>query len=89
MVANIDAVQRLALSLMPRILDEAMTHLGIFLAVLVLSLIVFVSYGYAPKITAHISAQTAHGLLRVISFGLLPCDRPANDARNLDSPGCR
>jgi multiple antibiotic resistance protein len=55
----------------PRILDEAMTHLGIFLAVVVLSLIVFVSYGYAPKITEHISAQTAHGLLRVISFVLL------------------
>jgi multiple antibiotic resistance protein len=55
----------------PRILDEAMTHLGIVLAVVVLSLIVFVSYGYAPKITEHISAQTAHGLLRVISFVLL------------------
>jgi multiple antibiotic resistance protein len=55
----------------PRILDEAMTHLGIFLAVVVLSLIVFVSYGYAPKITEHISAQTAHGLLRVTSFVLL------------------
>jgi multiple antibiotic resistance protein len=55
----------------PRIFDEAMTHLGIFLAVVVLSLIVFVSYGYAPKITEHISAQTAHGLLRVISFVLL------------------
>jgi multiple antibiotic resistance protein len=55
----------------PRILVEAMTHLGIFLAVVVLSLIVFVSYGYAPKITEHISAQTAHGMLRVISFVLL------------------
>ena len=48
-----------------------MTHLGIFLAVVVLSLIVFVSYGYAPKITEHISAKTAHGMLRVISFVLL------------------
>jgi multiple antibiotic resistance protein len=56
---------------MPRILAEAMTHLGIFLAVVVLSLIVFVSYGYAPKITEHISPQTAHGILRVISFVLL------------------
>jgi multiple antibiotic resistance protein len=56
---------------MPRILDEAMTHLGIFLAVVILSLIVFVSYGYAPKITEHISPQTAHGILRVISFVLL------------------
>ncbi|HEV7553600.1 MAG TPA: MarC family protein [Candidatus Angelobacter sp.] len=55
----------------PRILDEVMTHLGIFLAVVILSLIVFVSYGYAPKITEHISPQTAHGMLRVISFVLL------------------
>jgi multiple antibiotic resistance protein len=55
----------------PRILDEVMTHLGIFLAVVALSLIVFLSYGYAPKITERISPQTAHGILRVISFVLL------------------
>ena len=55
----------------PRILDEVMTHLGIFLAVVILSLIVFVSYGYAPKLTERISPQTAHGMLRVISFVLL------------------
>ncbi len=53
------------------ILDEVMTHLGIFLAVVILSLIVYVCYGYAPKITEHISAQTAHGILRVIAFVLL------------------
>jgi multiple antibiotic resistance protein len=55
----------------PRILDEVMTHLGIFLAVVALSLIVFLSYGYAPKVTERISPQTAHGILRVISFVLL------------------
>ena len=53
------------------VIDEVMTHLGIFLAVIVLSLLVFVCYGYAPKITEHISAQTAHGILRVIAFVLL------------------
>ena len=53
------------------IFDEVMTHLGIFLAVVVLSLIVYVCYGYAPKITERISAQTAHGILRVIAFVLL------------------
>jgi len=56
---------------MPRILDEVMTHLGIFLAVTALSMIVFLSYGYAPKITERISPQTAHGILRVIAFVLL------------------
>jgi multiple antibiotic resistance protein len=55
----------------PVFFDEVMTHLGVFLAVVILSLIVFVSYGYAPKITEHISPQTAHGILRVISFVLL------------------
>jgi multiple antibiotic resistance protein len=54
-----------------RILDEVMTHLGIFLAVMALSMIVFLSYGYAPKITERISPQTAHGILRVIAFVLL------------------
>jgi multiple antibiotic resistance protein len=36
-----------------------------------LSLLVFVCYAYAPKITARIPAQTAHGILRVIAFVLL------------------
>ena len=44
---------------------------GILLAVAVLSLIVFFSYAYAPKITSRISPQTAHGLLRIIAFVLL------------------
>ncbi len=53
------------------VVEEVMTHLGIFLAVVVLSLLVFLCYGYAPKITEYISAQTAHGVLRVIAFVLL------------------
>jgi multiple antibiotic resistance protein len=32
---------------------------------------VFISYAYAPKITAKISPATAHGILRVIAFVLL------------------
>jgi len=46
-------------------------HLGILLAVVILSLLVFLSYAYAPRITQHISPQTAHGILRVIAFVLL------------------
>ena len=46
-------------------------HGGIFAAVVVLSLGVFVCYGYAPKITRKISQTTAHGILRVIAFILL------------------
>jgi multiple antibiotic resistance protein len=46
-------------------------HVGILLSIVALSLSVFLSYAYAPKITARISPQTAHGILRVIAFVLL------------------
>jgi len=46
-------------------------HIGIFLAVLVLSALVYVCYAYAPKITTSISPATAHGILRVVAFILL------------------
>jgi multiple antibiotic resistance protein len=53
------------------VIDDVMAHVGISLAVLVLSLTVFVSYRYAPKITTRISAQTVHGILRIVAFVLL------------------
>jgi len=46
-------------------------HLGIFLAVLLLSALVYVCYAYAPVITRTISPATAHGILRVVAFILL------------------
>ena len=52
-------------------LPTAMAHAGILLAVIVLSLLVYASYAYAPRITRHVSSQTAHGILRVIAFVLL------------------
>jgi len=52
-------------------LPSIMAHLGIVLAVVALSLLVLVSYAYAPRITQYISPQTAHGILRVIAFVLL------------------
>jgi multiple antibiotic resistance protein len=48
-----------------------LAHGGIFSAVVVLSVAVFVCYAYAPKITRKISQSTAHGILRVIAFILL------------------
>ena len=48
-----------------------MSHLGLFLAVLLLSALVFVCYAYAPRITKAISPATAHGILRVVAFILL------------------
>jgi len=53
------------------VLEDVIAHLGISLAVVVLSLTVFLSYRYAPKITQRISAQTAHGILRIVAFVLL------------------
>jgi multiple antibiotic resistance protein len=53
------------------VLPDVMAHVGIVLAIVALSLLVFVCYAYAPKITARIAPQTAHGILRVIAFVLL------------------
>ena len=53
------------------LLDNAMAHAGILLAIAALSFTVFLCYGYAPRITARISPQSAHGILRVIAFVLL------------------
>jgi multiple antibiotic resistance protein len=50
---------------------DVIAHLGILAAVLVLSVVVFYSYAYAPKITERVSRQTAHGILRVVAFVLL------------------
>jgi len=48
-----------------------LAHLGVFLAVVVLSVVVYFSYAYAPRITKIIPPSTAHGILRVIAFILL------------------
>jgi multiple antibiotic resistance protein len=53
------------------VLNDVMAHVGVFLAIVALSLLVYVCYAYAPKITARIRPQTAHGILRVIAFVLL------------------
>jgi multiple antibiotic resistance protein len=46
-------------------------HLGVSLAVIALSMLVYLSYAYATRITQAISPSTAHGILRVIAFILL------------------
>ena len=46
-------------------------HAGVFLAVVVISVLCFFCYAYAPKITKAIPPSTAHGILRVIAFILL------------------
>ena len=48
-----------------------LSHTGVFLAIVVLSLFVYFCYRYAPKITKAIPPSTAHGILRVVAFILL------------------
>ena len=43
-------------------------HLGLLIAVIVLSAAVYFCYAYAPRITKTISPTTAHGILRVVAF---------------------
>lgn len=48
--------------------SHVLSHLGVFTAVVVLSIVVYFCYAYAPKITSKISPSTAHGVLRVVAF---------------------
>ncbi len=50
-----------------KLLDD----LGVFLAVIVLSGLVYICYANAPRITQSIAPSTAHGILRVIAFILM------------------
>jgi multiple antibiotic resistance protein len=53
------------------VVRDVLAHVGISVAILALSLTVFLSYTYAPRITQKIAPQTIHGILRVIAFVLL------------------
>jgi len=51
--------------------EDVLAHVGLLIAVIVLSALVYVCYAYAPQITRKISPSTAHGILRVVAFILL------------------
>jgi len=51
--------------------DKVLAHLGLFIAVVLLSALVYLCYAYAPRIARTISPATAHGILRVVAFILL------------------
>lgn len=53
------------------LLEAITAQLGVLTGMALMCLAVFVAYAYAPKITAKVSASTAHGILRVIAFVLL------------------
>ena len=54
-----------------RITPNVLGHLGLFLAVLVLSALVYLCYAYAPRIKAAVAPTTIHGILRIIAFILI------------------
>ena len=51
--------------------DNIVAHIGLLLAVIALSTLVYFAYAYAPRITQAVSPATAHGILRVVAFILL------------------
>lgn len=51
--------------------SKLLSHVGLFLSAVVLSVLVYFCYAYAPRITRTISPATAHGILRVVAFILL------------------
>ena len=53
------------------VLANILAHVGIAIAVVALSVSVYVCYTYAPKITQKVAPQTAQGILRVIAFVLM------------------
>lgn len=50
---------------------NALRHGGLFLAIAVLSVLVYVCYANAPRITRAVPPATANGILRVIAFILM------------------
>jgi multiple antibiotic resistance protein len=53
------------------LLDYGLSRGGVFLAIIVLSILCYFCYAYAPRLTRAISPGTVHGILRVMAFIVL------------------
>jgi multiple antibiotic resistance protein len=53
------------------LLDYSLSHGGVFLAIVVISILCYFCYAYAPRLTRAISPGTVHGILRVMAFIVL------------------
>ena len=51
--------------------ENLLGHCGIFAAVVVVSIFVYICYAYAPTITTKVSQTTSHGIIRVTAFIML------------------
>jgi multiple antibiotic resistance protein len=55
----------------PTLSETVLAHIGLFIAVVLLSGSVYICYAYAPRIARSISPSTVHGILRVVAFIVL------------------
>jgi len=53
------------------LLDYGLSHAGLFLAIVLISIICYFCYAYAPRLTRSVSPGTVHGILRVMAFIVL------------------
>ena len=60
-----------ARTVQPTLAETVISHLGVFLAAVLLSLLVYICYSRAPRIASAVSPATAQGVLRVVAFILV------------------
>jgi multiple antibiotic resistance protein len=60
-----------ARTVQPTLSENIIAHVGIFLAAVLLSWLVYICYSHAPRIAGAVSPATAHGILRVMAFILV------------------
>jgi multiple antibiotic resistance protein len=51
--------------------ENLLGHVGIFAAVVIISVLVYLCYAYAPALTTKVSQASAQGIMRVIAFIML------------------
>jgi len=54
-----------------KLVHIVLAQAGVIAGMLLMCVVVFVAYAWAPRITAKVSPSTVHGILRVIAFVLL------------------
>jgi multiple antibiotic resistance protein len=54
-----------------KLTPNILSHLGLFLAVVALSAVVYFCYGYAPRLRNAIAPNTVVGILRIVAFILI------------------
>jgi multiple antibiotic resistance protein len=54
-----------------KLLHVVFAQAGVIAGMILMCIVVFIAYAWAPRITAKVSPSTAHGILRVIAFILL------------------